>query len=106
MKYLTPNQVYQKYGYHPKTLAEWAKSGKIDFIKSPGGHRRYPESAFQETSSVDDREVVLYARVSTRSQKDDLDNQIAFLGKHYPYRPDVRPSSGGRKKSTIRQSVG
>ncbi len=95
MKYLTPNQVYKKYGYHPKTLAEWAKEGKIEFIKSPGGHRRYPESAFQEASNIDDREVILYPRVSTRSQKDDLDNQIAFLGKHYPNTRLVKDLASG-----------
>ena len=95
MKYLTPNQVYKKYGYHPKTLAEWAKEGKIEFIKSPGGHRRYPESAFQKSSNIDDREVILYARVSTRSQKDDLENQIAFLGKHYPNTRLVKDIASG-----------
>ena len=95
MKYLTPNQVYKKYGYHPKTLAEWAKEGKIEFIKSPGGHRRYPESAFQTNSNIDDREVILYARVSTRSQKDDLENQIAFLGKHYPNTRLVKDIASG-----------
>lgn len=39
--YLTPNQVYKKYGYHPKTLARWADEGKIKSTRSPGGHRRY-----------------------------------------------------------------
>ena len=95
MKYLTPNQVYKKYGYHPKTLAEWAKFGKIELIKSPGGHRRYPESAFQKSSNIDNREVILYARVSTRSQKDDLENQIAFLGKHYPNTRLVKDIASG-----------
>ena len=32
--YLTPKEVYKKYGYHPKTLADWANQGKIDCIKS------------------------------------------------------------------------
>ena len=95
MKYLTPNQVYKKYGYHPKTLAEWAKEGKIEFIKSPGGHRRYPESAFEQTRTIDDREVILYARVSTRSQKDDLEKQISFLGKHYPNTRLVKDIASG-----------
>ena len=95
MKYLTPNQVYQKYGYHPKTLAEWAKFGKIEFIKSPGGHRRYPESAFEQINTTDNREVILYARVSTRSQKDDLENQMAFLGKHYPNTRLVKDIASG-----------
>ena len=40
MQYLTPQQVYKQYGFHPKTLADWADDGKIEFIRSPGGHRR------------------------------------------------------------------
>ena len=49
----------------------------------PGGHRRYPESAFIKTVSMD-KERVLYARVSTKTQLLDLDTQIDFLGKTYP----------------------
>ncbi len=32
MKYLTPKQAYDQFGYHPKTLAEWADQGKIECI--------------------------------------------------------------------------
>ncbi len=39
--YLTPNQVDKKSGYHPKSLARWAEEGKIEYTRSPGGHRRY-----------------------------------------------------------------
>jgi hypothetical protein len=28
-------------------LVDWAESGKIEYVKSPGGHRRYPISAFE-----------------------------------------------------------
>lgn len=83
MQYLTPNQVYKRFGYHPKTTAEWADLGKIECIKSPGGHRRYPESAFVSLDTHT-KERVLYARVSTRTQLNDLDTQIEFLGKTYP----------------------
>jgi predicted site-specific integrase-resolvase len=83
MKYLTPEQVYKQFGYHPKTTAEWADLGKIECIRSPGGHRRYPESAFIKTVPTD-KERVLYARVSTKTQLLDLDTQIEFLGKTYP----------------------
>jgi len=26
----------------PKTVARWAKEGKLPFLKTLGGHRRYP----------------------------------------------------------------
>ncbi len=83
MKYLTPTQVYQKYGYHPRTTSDWGDQGKISCIRSPGGHRRSPESAFEGAIPVE-RERVLYARVSTRTQSNELETQIAFLGKAYP----------------------
>ena len=39
--YLTPNQVYKKYGYHPKTLARWADEGKIKSTRSPADFSRH-----------------------------------------------------------------
>lgn len=85
MQYLTPQQVYKQFGYHPKSLAEWADEGKIEYIKSPGGHRRYPLSSLENLDNkIDTRTTVLYARVSTRSQMDALDSQIKYLGQHYP----------------------
>lgn len=83
MKYLTPEQVCKQFGYHPKTISEWADSGKIECIKSPGGHRRYPESAFISSPKTD-RERVLYARVSTKSQIEDMKSQVEYLSDSYP----------------------
>lgn len=78
--YLSPIQVQKRFGYHPKTLADWADAGKIEYIKSPGGHRRYRLSSLEGiTSTVDSRIVVIYARVSTHSQKEDLQGQAKFL---------------------------
>ena len=85
MKYLSPQQVYAQFGYHPRTLVDWAESGKIEYVKSPGGHRRYPISAFETlVGQIDARVTVLYARVSTRSQLEALQHQIKYLGEHYP----------------------
>jgi predicted site-specific integrase-resolvase len=85
--YLTPKQVYEKYGYHPKTLADWADAGKIPCIKSAGGHRRYPVSALENPKSepsIAFTKAVTYARVSTQSQKEDLQSQIDYLASRYP----------------------
>jgi excisionase family DNA binding protein len=31
-----------------KTVSRWAKEGKLPFLRTLGGHRRYPEAAIRE----------------------------------------------------------
>jgi predicted site-specific integrase-resolvase len=82
--YITPKEAQKKYGYHPKTLANWADDGKIQFTKSPGGHRRYAVASLEAVASDPTKEIICYVRVSTRSQKDDLQNQLDYVSSHYP----------------------
>jgi excisionase family DNA binding protein len=35
----------------PKTVSRWAKDGKLPFMKTLGGHRRYPEAKIRELAS-------------------------------------------------------
>jgi len=32
----------------PKTVSRWAKEGRLPFLKTLGGHRRYPEAEIRE----------------------------------------------------------
>jgi excisionase family DNA binding protein len=32
----------------PKTVSRWAKQGKLPFMKTLGGHRRYPEAEIRQ----------------------------------------------------------
>ena len=32
----------------PKTVSRWAKEGKLPFLKTLGGHHRYPEAEIRE----------------------------------------------------------
>ena len=41
---LTPTQVAQLFGVNPKTVTRWANSGRLGFIRTPGGHRRFRRS--------------------------------------------------------------
>jgi excisionase family DNA binding protein len=45
---LTPAEVAAIFKVDPKTVAGWAKSGKLRAIKTLGGHRRYLESQVLE----------------------------------------------------------
>jgi excisionase family DNA binding protein len=31
----------------PKSVSRWAKEGKLPFLRTLGGHRRYPEAAIR-----------------------------------------------------------
>ncbi len=84
--YLSPKQVQERFGYHPKTLSRWADEGKIKYTKSPGGHRRYLLSSLEELAAEtnDTKEIILYVRVSTHSQKEDLASQREYVSSYYP----------------------
>jgi excisionase family DNA binding protein len=41
----------------PKTIARWAKDGRLPFQRTLGGHRRYPEPAIRELAASLAREV-------------------------------------------------
>jgi excisionase family DNA binding protein len=35
----------------PKTVSRWAKEGKLPFLKTLGGHRRYPEAEIRDLAT-------------------------------------------------------
>jgi excisionase family DNA binding protein len=41
-RYLHPAEVATILHVSPKTVSRWAKDGKLPFLKTLGGHRRYP----------------------------------------------------------------
>ncbi|WP_272819042.1 IS607 family transposase [Scytonema hofmannii] len=84
MPYISPKDAAELTGFHPKTLAKWADAGKIDFIKAESGYRRYDVTSLRKMIGEDDRAVIIYGRVSTHSQKDDLQRQLDFLRSRYP----------------------
>ena len=40
--WLTPGQAADLVNVNPRTVTRWAQSGKIRYITTVGGHRRYP----------------------------------------------------------------
>lgn len=42
-KLLTPAEVAELFRVDPKTVTRWAKAGKLNSIRTLGGHRRYRE---------------------------------------------------------------
>lgn len=41
---LTPGEVAAMFRVDPKTVARWAKAGRLPAIRTPGGHRRFREA--------------------------------------------------------------
>ena len=80
-KILTIGQVATLKGVRVETVREWTKQGKLQYVVTEGGHRRYPSEQFIKTS---EKVTILYARVSSRDQKDDLDRQCQLLQSLYP----------------------
>lgn len=39
---LTPGEVARVVRVDPKTVTRWAQAGRINAIKTPGGHKRFP----------------------------------------------------------------
>ncbi len=44
VKWLSLQEASQILGVHPSTLRQWADTGKIRTVRTPGGHRRFAES--------------------------------------------------------------
>lgn len=66
------------------TLCKYVKDGKIRVIKLPNGYYNYNDDDVYKIAGIGhNRANVIYARVSTNEQKQDLENQInnniAFL---------------------------
>lgn len=68
-----------------KTLQRWDNENTLKAYRNPKGRRYYTHEqylSFTKISSIDDKKTVIYTRVSTNNQKDDLDNQVEFLKNH------------------------
>ncbi len=47
-RYLRAAEVAAILYVSPKTVSRWAKEGKLPFMKTLGGHRRYPAAKIRE----------------------------------------------------------
>lgn len=70
-------------GVSVKTLQRWDRQGILKANRTPTNRRYYTYNQYLQFKGLlkdtDTRTVVIYARVSTRNQVDDLENQVHFL---------------------------
>ena len=86
IKYITnykPKDFAELLGISVKTLQRWDRDGILKANRTPTNRRYYTYDQYLQFRGIqtenDIRDVVIYARVSTRNQKDDLKNQVEFL---------------------------
>jgi excisionase family DNA binding protein len=49
--FLLTSQVADLLHVSPKTVARWAKDGRLPFQRTLGGHRRYPAAAIRQLAA-------------------------------------------------------
>jgi putative resolvase len=87
-QFLTIKETAEYTGLHPNTLRRLADNQKIICYKTPSGQRRFNKAdlakmcAINNTNTIKsaiDKQNIIYARVSSKKQLDDLDRQIEYL---------------------------
>ncbi len=77
---LRPKEVCEKLGISYVTLREYVRRGWIKPVVLESGRWRFREEDVERLAGiVKSRKVVLYARVSSSSQRDDLERQVKAL---------------------------
>ena len=86
-------------GVHTTTLRRWDHEGKIKTKRTPGNHRLYDIEPFFGPSEAPvhqpNKEGIIYARVSSKTQIADLERQIQHLRAEYPGYKVVRDVGSG-----------
>ena len=78
-----PKDFAELLGVSVKTLQRWDREGILKANRTPTDRRYYTYDQYLQFKGIntenDNRQIVIYARVSTKNQKDDLQNQVTFL---------------------------
>jgi putative resolvase len=94
-RYVTPREAMQILQVSEKTLRDWDKAGKIRTVRTPAGHRRYDIDSVLSPQSTKKRKVILYCRVSSHKQRDDLNRQADYLQSLFPNGEVVKEIGSG-----------
>ncbi len=82
-------------GVTTRTIQRWDEEGKIKVVRTIGGRRRIPEGEIKRILGLkEERMVVGYARVSSSTQRDDLD----WRGRSGRYRAMLKGGVMGKSR--------
>lgn len=77
-----PKEFAEMIGVSVKTLQRWDRESILKAYRTPKNRRYYTDKQYAEYTGrkeLKPGKTVIYARVSSNNQKDDLNNQIEFL---------------------------
>ena len=89
-EYLSGSKASKVLGVHQRTLYQWDAKKIIETIRTPGGKRLYNVKKYLEETNknieenkeeieiIINKEKIIYGRVSSNNQKDDLERQIKY----------------------------
>ena len=82
-KHYKPKEFAELLNVSVITLQRWDNNGKLKAFRTPTNRRYYTYEQYLEYKGIhkknNDRKTIIYTRVSTSNQKDDLKNQVDFL---------------------------
>ena len=78
-----PHEFAKKIGVSVKTLRRWDTVGKLIAKRTLSNHRYYDDSDFNKLYGIPEKakKIVVYCRVSSQRQKDDLKSQVMAMEK-------------------------
>jgi excisionase family DNA binding protein len=100
-EFLRPEEAAKILKVSKQTLINWDNSGLLSCIRTKGNHRRYRKSDIisklsnQHSDQQPNRRSICYCRVSTPSQKEDLERQADFFRGNYPNHEIIRDVGSG-----------
>lgn len=76
-----PNEFAELINVSVRTLQRWDNEGTLKAFRTPTNRRYYTYEQYKQFKGITSSEnkIVIYTRVSTSNQKDDLKNQVDFL---------------------------
>jgi predicted site-specific integrase-resolvase len=75
------NEFAKRVGRSVQTVRRWEKEGKLTAKRLPSGHRYFDESDVRAILGIapEKKDIVVYCRVSSAGQKDDLASQVRAM---------------------------
>ena len=100
-EYITIQNASKVYGIPVKTFRKWDSEGRIKASRTPTNYRIFKISDIEEVLGIAPdktpfvRDKIIYCRVSSHRQKDDLERQIDFLKRRFPDHSIVQDVGSG-----------